>query len=168
MTSTPVSSSDAVFALTVNGRAVEVRVPEDTSLLMALRHDLELKGTRIGCGEGNCGACTVWLDGLPVQSCSTPLWAAKDHRVQTIEGLADDRATQQVQSIFLDEQAAQCGYCINGIIMTVAAMLAHDPPAERGAIVAALDERHLCRCGSQIRILRAVDRAIAERRGQRA
>jgi nicotinate dehydrogenase subunit A len=164
MTSSPAPSGDAPIAFTVNGRAVEVRVPEDTPLLMALRHDLELKGTRIGCGEGNCGACTVWIDGLPVQSCTTPLWAAKDHRVQTIEGLADDRAAQRVQSIFLDEQAAQCGYCINGIIMTVAAMLARDPPADRAGIIAALDERHLCRCGTQVRILRAVDRAIAERK----
>lgn len=162
-----VESDDAAIAFTVNGREVEIRVPEDTPLLMALRHDLQLKGTRIGCGEGNCGACTVLIDGLPVQSCSTPLWAAKDHRVQTIEGLIDDRAAQQVQSIFLAEQAAQCGYCINGIIMTVAALLARDPPADRSEIVAALDERHLCRCGSQVRILRAVDRAIAERTGRR-
>ena len=121
---------------------------------MVLRHDLEMKGTRIGCGEGNCGACTVLVDGLPVQSCTTPLWAAKGHRIQTIEGLAKDRAAQQLQSIFLSEQAAQCGYCINGIIMTVAAMLARNPPANRGQIIATLDERHLCRCGSQLRILR--------------
>jgi nicotinate dehydrogenase subunit A len=168
MTTSPAPSGDAAIAFTVNGRAVEVRVPDDTPLLMALRHDLDLKGTRIGCGEGNCGACTLWIDGLPVQSCTTPLWAAKDHRVQTIEGLVDDRAAQRVQSIFLDEQAAQCGYCINGIIMTVAAMLARDPPANRAEIVAALDERHLCRCGSQVRILRAVDRAIAEHNGRRA
>ena len=155
-----------IIALTVNNRAVEIRAPEDGPLLTALRHDLELKGTRIGCGEGNCGACTVWLDGRPVQSCTTPLWAAKGHRVQTIEGLGDDRLAQQVRSIFLAEQAAQCGYCTNGIIMTVAGLLARDPTADRGQIVAALDERHLCRCGSQVRILRAVDRAIRER-GQR-
>jgi aerobic-type carbon monoxide dehydrogenase small subunit (CoxS/CutS family) len=160
-------SVDALIALTVNGRDVEIRAPDDGSLLMALRHDLGLKGTRIGCGEGNCGACTVMVDGLPVQSCTTPLWAAKNHRIQTIEGFADDRAAQQVQSIFLSEQAAQCGYCINGIIMTVAALLARNPPADRQHIVATLDERHLCRCGSQVRILRAVDRAIAERTGRR-
>jgi nicotinate dehydrogenase subunit A len=155
-------------AFTVNNRDVEVRAPEDTSLLMALRHDLDLTGTRIGCGEGNCGACTVWLDGRPVQSCTTPLWAVRDHRVQTIEGLGSDRFAEQVQSIFLSEQAAQCGYCINGIIMTVAGMLAHDPATDRAEIIAALDERHLCRCGSQVRILRAVDRAIHERqRGRR-
>jgi nicotinate dehydrogenase subunit A len=159
--------SDDAISLTVNGRDVEVRAPEDTSLLMALRHDLGLKGTRIGCAEGHCGACTVLLDGLPVQSCTTPLWAARGHQVQTIESLADDRAGQQLQSAFLTEQAAQCGYCTNGIIMTVAAMLAREPAADRGQIIAALDERHLCRCGSQLRILRAVDRAIAEQQGRR-
>jgi nicotinate dehydrogenase subunit A len=167
MTSKAAQSDDGIIAFTVNGRDVEIHAPEDGSLLMALRHDLGLKGTRIGCGEGNCGACTVQIDGLAVQSCTTPLWAAKGRRVQTIEGLANDRASQPLQSIFLSEQAAQCGYCINGIIMTVAAMLRRNPPADRGEIIAALDERHLCRCGSQVRILRAVDRAIAERKGRR-
>ena len=164
----PVQSDETTVAFTVNDHDVEIRAPEDTSLLMALRHDLGLKGSRIGCTEGNCGACTVLLDGLPVQSCTTPLWAARHHKVATIEALADDRTMQQVQSIFLAEQAAQCGYCINGIIMTVAGMLARDPPAERGAIIAALDERHLCRCGSQLRILRAIDRAIVARNGRPA
>jgi nicotinate dehydrogenase subunit A len=164
--SNPAQSGDAIITFTVNGGDVEIRAPEDRSLLMALRHDLGLKGTRIGCGEGNCGACTVLVDGLPVQSCTTPLWAARNHRIQTIEGLANDRVAQQLHPIFLSEQAAQCGYCINGIIMTVAGMLARDPPPPREQIVAALDERHLCRCGSQVRILRALDRAIAERKGR--
>jgi nicotinate dehydrogenase subunit A len=162
----PAQSDDAVIAFTVNDRDVEIRAPEHGSLLMALRHDLGLKATRIGCGEGNCGACTVLLDGQPVQSCDTPLWAARNRRVETIEGLANDRSALPLPSIFLSEQAAQCGYCINGIIMTVCGMLARDPPANREQIVAALDERHLCRCGSQLRILRAVDRAIAERKGR--
>src|SRR3954467_13325694 len=121
--SSGVPTSDAAFTFTVNGRDVEIRAPEDGSLLMALRHDLELKGTRIGCAEGHCGACTVLLDGLPVQSCTTPLWAAARRHVETIEGLASRPSGQQLQSIFLSEQAAQCGYCINGIIMTVAGML---------------------------------------------
>jgi nicotinate dehydrogenase subunit A len=164
----PAQPDDVIIAFTVNDRDVEIRAPEDNSLLMTLRHDFGLKATRIGCGEGNCGACTVLLDGLPVQACTTPLWAARHHRVQTIEGLANSQAAQQLPSIFLSEQAAQCGYCINGIIMTVAGMLASDPPADRRQIVAALDERHLCRCGSQVRILRAVDRAIAERKGRRS
>src|SRR3954464_5704999 len=100
----PVQSNQVTVAFAVDGRAVEVRAPEDTSLLMALRRDLGLKGTRIGCTEGHCGACTVLLDGLPVQSCTTPLWAVRNHRVQTIEDLATDRAGQQLQSIFLTEQ----------------------------------------------------------------
>src|SRR3954463_13760955 len=158
----PVQSNQVTVAFAVNGRDVEVRAPEDTSLLMALRHDLGLKGTRIGCAEGHCGACTVLLDGLPVQSCTTPLWAAARRHVETIEGLASRPSGQQLQSIFLSEQAAQCGYCINGIIMTVAGMLAANPPAARDQLIATLDERHLCRCGSQARILRAVDRAVAE------
>jgi nicotinate dehydrogenase subunit A len=162
--SKPAQPNDGIIGFTVNDRDVEIRAPENISLLTALRCDLDLKATRIGCGEGHCGACTVWLDGLPVQSCDTPLWAVKNRRVRTIEGLANDRAAQQLRSIFLSEQAAQCGYCINGIIMTVAAMLARDVPVDRGQIIAALDERHLCRCGSQLRILRAVDRAIAERK----
>jgi aerobic-type carbon monoxide dehydrogenase small subunit (CoxS/CutS family) len=165
--STPLLPDEAPIDFTVNDRDVQVRAPEDTSLLTALRQDLGLKGTRIGCGEGNCGACTVLIDGLPVQSCTTPLWAAKNHHVQTIEGLARLHAAQHVQSVFLAEQAAQCGYCINGIIMTVAALLARNPPAGRQHISDTLDERHLCRCGSQVRILRAVDRAIAERTGRR-
>ena len=164
--SKPAQSDDGIISFTVNDREVTIRAPEDSSLLMALRHDLGLKGTRIGCGEGNCGACTVLFDGLPLQSCTTPLWAARGHRVQTIEGLANDPSAQHLQPVFLSEQAAQCGYCINGIIMMVAGMLARDPPADRDQIVARLDERHLCRCGSQVRILRAVDRAIAERDGR--
>jgi nicotinate dehydrogenase subunit A len=163
--SNPAQFEDAIIAFTVNDRDIEIPAPEDRSLLMALRHDLGLKATRIGCGEGNCGACTVLLDGLPVQSCDTPLWAARGRRVQTIEGLVNNRSARHLPSIFLSEQAAQCGYCINGIIMTVAGMLGRNPPADRGQIVAALDERHLCRCGSQLRILRAVDRALAERKG---
>ena len=142
----------------VNGADVQVAAG-DSSLLSALRHDLDLKGTRIGCTEGNCGACTVLVDGQPVQSCTTPLWSVQDHSIRTIESLDTD----DLPSVFLAEQAAQCGYCINGIIMTVTGLLARTPPASRSEIVAALDERHLCRCGSQVRILRAVDRAIAER-----
>ncbi len=148
-----------IWAFKVNGTDVQVAVGGGTSLLTALRHDLDLKGTRIGCTEGNCGACTVLVDGLPVQSCTTPLWSVKDRSVRTIESLGAD----DLPATFLAEQAAQCGYCINGIIMTVTGLLARTPPASRSEIVAALDERHLCRCGAHVRILRAVDRAIADR-----
>ena len=147
--------------LVVNGRTVAVEVPAETTLLQALRHDLGLKGTRVGCTEGYCGACTVLLDGRPVQSCNTPLWAAEGKAVTTIEGLAPQGMLGPVQEAFLQEQAAQCGYCTNGIIMTVAGLLSQSPPASRASIVETLDERHICRCGAQPRILKAIDRAIA-------
>ena len=150
----------------VNGAAVTLAASGETSLLTALRDDLDLKGTRIGCSEGHCGACTVLVDGAPMQACTTPLWSVKDREVRTIEGLGTDEHPGDIPTAFLTEQAAQCGYCINGIVMTVTGLLARSPPANRGEIVAALDERHLCRCGTQSRILRAIDRIIADR-GQR-
>jgi len=154
-----------VWPFKVNGNAVRVSAPEDMSLLMALRQDLDLKGTRVGCGQGNCGACTVLVDGRPMQSCTTPLYAIRDREIHTIEGLLTDGIPGALQRTFLDEQAAQCGYCINGIIMTVAGLLNRSPPAGRREIVETLDERHLCRCGAHSRILRAIDRAIADQPG---
>jgi nicotinate dehydrogenase subunit A len=150
------------FTFEVNGKSVELNLPGDTPLVHVLRHDLALKGTRLGCGEGQCGSCTVWLDGKPVQSCDTPLWSVEGRRVTTIEGLAEAEAPGPLQRIFLDEQAAQCGYCINGIVMSVTALLARHPRPTRAEIVAHLDERHLCRCGAQARILRSIDRAMNE------
>jgi nicotinate dehydrogenase subunit A len=150
----------AVFGLVVNGVPRRVARQAETSLLDVLREDLELLGTRTGCLEGDCGACTVLLDGNPVQACDTPLWSVAGHRVETIEGLS----LTAVREAFLAEQAAQCGYCTNGIIMTVAGLLGRTPPATRAEIVAMLDERHICRCGAQARILRAVDRALGEAR----
>jgi aerobic-type carbon monoxide dehydrogenase small subunit (CoxS/CutS family) len=156
-------NSDAATAvqLTVNGVVLSVAAPGDTSVLMVLRQDLDLKGTRIGCAEGQCGACTVLIDGRATQSCKTPLWSVAGKSITTIEGVANDPTLARVQTAFIDEQAAQCGYCTNGIVMTITALLARSNPANRQQIIAALDERHLCRCGAQPRILRAVDRAIA-------
>jgi aerobic-type carbon monoxide dehydrogenase small subunit (CoxS/CutS family) len=172
--------------LTVNGQLRRLRVNPDTPVLMVLRHDLNLLGTRIGCTEGACGACTVLLDGKAVQSCNLPVWSIAGRAITTIEALSVAGPSLDpapggvtlpggvslpggaggvpgpVQQAFLDEQAAQCGYCINGIMMTVTAMLALQPPATRADIIAALDERHLCRCGAHPRILRAVDRAIRQ------
>ena len=151
----------ATFTIDVNGDTRQVALPEETPLLMVLRQDFGLKGTRIGCAEGNCGACTVLMDGRPVQTCTMPLWSAHGRSFTTIEALPEGGVAARVREAFLAEQAAQCGYCINGIIMTVSGMLAQSPPASREEIVHALDERHLCRCGVQARILRAVDRVIA-------
>ena len=155
------NSAERTWAFTVNGAAVTVTAAEYLSLLLALRQDLDLKGTRVGCAQGNCGACTVLLDGQPIQSCTTPLYTVANRNVVTIEGLTRNGAPGALQRDFLDEQAAQCGYCINGIIMTVTGLLGRTPPADRREIVETLDERHLCRCGAQGRILRAIDRAIA-------
>src|SRR5258708_1392272 len=132
--SKPAKSDDAIIAFTVNDRDVEIRAPEDGSLLMALRHDLGLKGTRIGCGEGNCGACTVLVDGLPVQSCTTPLWAARNHRVQTIEGLADDRAARRVPPHLSFQYAARPRRFFERPIPSRAGQRSsQSPPARRAA-----------------------------------
>ena len=159
------NSAERTWAFTVNGAAVTVTAAEDLSLLLALRQDLDLKGTRVGCAQGNCGACTVLLDGQPIQSCTTPLYTVANRNVVTIEGLTRNGAPGALQRDFLDEQAAQCGYCINGILMTVTGLLDRSPPADRREIVATLDERHLCRCGAQGRILRAIDRAMTGQPG---
>lgn len=147
-------------SLEVNGVARMLAADADTPLLYCLRDELQLKGTRFGCGSGHCGACTVMLDGRAVQSCDTPLWAAAGHRVITVEGLAQDRIGALLRQAFIDEQAAQCGYCINGILMSISALLNDDPLPGKAAILKAL-ERNLCRCGTHVRILRAIDLAIA-------
>ncbi len=146
------------FRLRVNGRDHEVEAEPNTPLLYILRNDLQLKGTRFGCGAGQCGACTVLFDGNAVQSCDTPLWSAEGHEVTTIEGLGTQASPHPLQQAFIDEQAVQCGYCINGIIMSAAALLAKKPEPTDDEIVAALD-RNLCRCGTHVRILRAIRRA---------
>jgi len=145
----------------VNGVDHALSADADTPLMYCLRDELGLKGTRFGCGSGHCGACTVLVDDRAVQSCDTPLWAAAGHRVTTVEGLADDRIGTVLRQAFIDLQAAQCGYCINGILMTVTALLKQNARPDRPAILKAL-ERNLCRCGTHVRILRAIDRAIAE------
>jgi nicotinate dehydrogenase subunit A len=149
---------DETLKLRVNGVEREVRADPATPLLYILRNDLGLKGTRFGCGEGHCGACTVLVDGKPLQSCDTPLWSAAGHEVTTVEGLSAGGAPHPMQQAFLDEQAAQCGYCINGIMMSAVALLARNPDPGEAEIAAALD-RNLCRCGTHVRILRAIARA---------
>jgi len=142
----------------VNGVEREVRAEPSTPLLYILRNDLGLKGTRFGCGEGQCGACTVLMDGKPLQSCDMPLWSAAGHAITTVEGLSRDGAPHPIQQAFLDEQAAQCGYCLNGIMMSAVALLERSPDPGDAEIAAALD-RNLCRCGTHVRILRAIARA---------
>jgi nicotinate dehydrogenase subunit A len=151
--------------LTVNGVARDVEVQDMTALLSVLRHDFALKATRMGCGDGNCGACTVLVDGHAVQSCNTPLWSVVGKSVETLEAAAHHALIARVQAAFLAEQAAQCGYCTNGIMMSVVAALAQPVAPTRQSIIARLDEHHLCRCGAHPRILRAVDRLLSDTAG---
>ncbi len=142
----------------VNGVQHSLAVPSDTPLLYVLRNDLRLKGTRFGCGLGQCGACTVLVDGRAVQSCDAPLWSVAGKRVTTIEGLGCAARPHPLQQAILDEQAAQCGYCVNGILMSAAALIAENGQPTEAEIRAKLD-RNLCRCGTHARIVRAIQRA---------
>lgn len=143
--------------LTVNGHQVTITSPETTPLLDVLRNQLDLKGTRYGCGLEQCGSCMVLVDGEPVYACSREVGTVAGRRISTIEGLG---GTHPLQLAFLEEQAGQCAYCLSGIIMSAKGLLDRDPAPTRADIVAALD-KHLCRCGAHPRILRAVEKAAA-------
>ncbi|WP_188190048.1 (2Fe-2S)-binding protein [Nonomuraea sp. SYSU D8015] len=144
--------------LTVNGCSVEVGCDPGTPLLDVLRGELGLVGTRFGCGVGLCGACFVLLDGRVTASCDTPLSAAEGRAVVTVEGLAPGDELHPVQRAILEEQAGQCGYCLSGMLISAAALLAAEPRPSEEAVVRALDG-NLCRCGVQRRIVRAVLKA---------
>ena len=150
-----------MISLTVNGKKHRVDVKPDTPLLYVLRNDLELNGPKFGCGLGQCGACTVIMDGEPILSCVTPVSAAEGHKIVTLEGLGSIEKPHPVQKAFIDEQAAQCGFCINGMIMESKALLDKTPDPSEHEITAAL-EPHLCRCGAHKDIVRAVRRAARE------
>jgi nicotinate dehydrogenase subunit A len=152
--------------LHVNGKAREVQADAETPLLYALRNDLGLVGTRYGCGLGQCGACTVIIDGKAVQSCDVPLSAVVGKQISTVEALAADAALHPLQKAFIAEQAAQCGYCASGILMAAKALLDVNRNPSDADIRNAL-ERNLCRCGTHSRILRAIKRAAKELRGER-
>ena len=144
--------------LNVNGSLQQVEADENTPLLYVLRNDLGLKGTRFGCGAGQCGSCHVLMDGVSVPACDTPLWAAEGKALVTVEALAKGAVLDPLQQAFIDEQAAQCGYCLSGILVTAKALLQCNPHPTENEVKQALD-RHLCRCGSHNRIVRAVLRA---------
>jgi nicotinate dehydrogenase subunit A len=152
------------IALTVNGRSVQVTALETTPLLDVLRNQLDLKGTRYGCGLEQCGSCMVLLDGEPIYACSREIGTVAGHSVTTIEGLGSAAQPHPLQRAFLDEQAGQCGYCLSGIVISAKALLDRNPLPTRADIAAALD-RNLCRCGAHPRILRAVEKAAAMLRG---
>jgi nicotinate dehydrogenase subunit A len=144
--------------LQVNGKVHDVAAEPDTPLLYVLRDDLGLNGAKYGCGLGQCGACTVIVDGEAVFSCVTPINVLEGKKITTLEGLGTAQKPGRVQRAFVEEQAAQCGFCIPGMVMRATALLAKDPRADEKKIREAL-QPHLCRCGTHMRILRAVKKA---------
>lgn len=146
------------ITLNVNGIDQTVNGQPDIALLYVLRDDLRLRGPKFGCGLGECGACTVIMNGAAVRSCVTPLSAVGKARVVTLEGLGTPEKPHPLQAAFIAEQAAQCGYCINGMIMQAASLLERNPRPDREAIKQALNG-NLCRCGTHMRIVRAIERA---------
>ncbi len=150
-----------MITLLVNGRSVEVDDDPATPLLYVLRGTLALNGAKFGCGLGQCGACTVIVDDAPVYSCLTPIAALHGRRITTVEGLGTQQDPGPLQRAFIAEQAAQCGYCIAGMMLRAHALLMRDPSPTESAIRGAL-EPGLCRCGTHLRILRAVRRASRE------
>ena len=147
--------------VTVNGATREVVAKPDTPLLYVLRNDFGLVGSRFGCGSGQCGACYVLLDGRPMASCDLPVSFAEGKQVTTIEGLGRNGELHPVQKALIAEQAAQCGYCMSGIAISAAALLAANKRPTEAQVRAALD-KHLCRCGSHNRVVKAVLKAAHE------
>ena len=150
-----------MIELEVNGAARTTPAGGDTPLLYVLRNDLGLVGSRFGCGNGQCGACFVIVEGKAVPSCDTPLWAVAGKKITTVEGLAKGGELHPVQKALLAEQAAQCGYCISGIAVAAAALLSSNHNPSETQVRQALD-RNLCRCGAHNRVVRAVLRAAKE------
>ena len=148
----------AQITLKVNGKSRVVDADPATPLLYVLRDDLELNGPRFGCGLSQCGACTVIIDGATVRSCSMPVSSVKNRAITTLEGLGSVAHPHPLQAAFIEEQAAQCGYCMNGMIMSSKVLLDKNPRPTDDDIRKALDP-NLCRCGSHLRVIRAVKRA---------
>ncbi len=150
-----------VTELHVNGKRATVNADPEQSLLSTLRDDLRLTGARYGCGEGQCGACTVLVDGAPTRACITPVGAVGAREVTTVEGLEREGRLHPLQEAFLEADALQCGYCTSGMLMTAVALLRKNPSPDEGELIRAMDG-NLCRCGTYRRILAAI-RLAAER-----
>ena len=148
----------SAFALTVNGRQYQVDAPPDQPLLWVLRDRLQLTGTKYGCGEGQCGACTVLLEGKAIRSCLTPVSTVAGKRIVTIEGLASNGSLHPVQQAFLDEEAFQCGYCTSGMILSAVALLSRNHQPGEDDIIHGMTG-NICRCGTYPRIVAAIQRA---------
>jgi nicotinate dehydrogenase subunit A len=151
--------SDAAVTLMVNGRAHDVDVDPRTQLLYFLRNDLGLNGPKYGCGLGECGSCAVLVDGIAERSCVVPLSAVRGRAITTLEGLAANGGLHPVQAAFVNANAAQCGYCLNGMIIATVALLRRNAMPSEDEIRAAL-RHHLCRCGTHLEILAAVREAV--------
>jgi len=154
-----------MLRLVVNGQPREVAADPETPLLYVLRNDLGLTGTKFGCGLGQCGACTVLVDGKPVRSCMLPVQAVAGQTVTTIEGLGSPERPHPLQAALIEEQAVQCGYCTPGIVMVAKAILDRTPRPTEAQLREALNEV-LCRCGTHDRVIRAVLRAAATMGGR--
>jgi nicotinate dehydrogenase subunit A len=150
--------TQSTICLHVNGRSHEVNAAPDTALLYVLRNDLELNGPKFGCGLGECGACTVLIDGVAARSCVIPIDGCIGRAIVTLEGLGSRDRPDPVQEAFIAEQAAQCGYCLNGMIMAVKALLMHTPHPSEAELLETL-RYNLCRCGAHVEIMRAAMRA---------
>ena len=157
--------TQGAIRLAVNGREHALRVPPAAPLMTVLRNDLQLNGPKYGCGLGECGACTVLVDGVAARSCVIPVAGVAGREITTLEGLGQGDALHPVQQAFVDAQAAQCGYCLNGMVMQAAALLARDPLASEARIRSELSG-NLCRCGTHIEILDAVQRAAVRMRAE--
>jgi nicotinate dehydrogenase subunit A len=147
-----------MIRLNVNGRVHDVDAAPDTALLYVLRNDLELNGPKYGCGLGECGTCTVLIDGAAARSCVIPIDGCAGRDILTLEGLGSRERPDPVQQAFIQEQAAQCGYCLNGMIMSTKALLMRNPQPAESDVLEAL-RYNLCRCGAHIEIMRAAMRA---------
>ena len=153
--------SQTVVAFHVNGREVSVQGDSGQSLLDVLRNTLHLKATRMGCGQGACGACRVMVDGHAMAACETPLWSIEGKHITTVEGLGTREAPHALQTAFIEEQAMQCGFCTSGILMSAAALLQRQAHPTRQEIVQILDG-HLCRCSAHNRVIRAIEKAASK------
>ncbi|WP_062307438.1 (2Fe-2S)-binding protein [Polynucleobacter sinensis] len=154
------------IALKVNGVNYSISADPNTPLLYILRNDLQLFGTRFGCGLGLCGACSVLINGQKIHSCDVPLWDCVGKEITTIEGIGTPDHLHALQQAFIDEQAAQCGYCANGILMTAKALLDKNPTPSEAEIREALD-RNLCRCGTHNRFVRAIQKVAGLSEGSK-